>query len=117
VDKSVTGNNPNINAYLATEKYDLPLMFRVGVSMDVLKGVGDSNLNLSLDALHPNDDVENLNVGAEYIYHNLITLRGGYHSLFARDSETGLTLGVGLNINLLGDIILNLDYAYMDLQL
>jgi opacity protein-like surface antigen len=114
VDKSVNGNNPNINAYLATEKYDLPLMFRVGVSMDVLKGAGNSNLNLSLDALHPNDDVESMNVGAEYIYNNLIALRGGYHSLFARDSETGLTLGAGLNVKLLGNFILNMDYAYMD---
>src|SRR3990172_1605053 len=92
VDKSVSGNNPNINAYLATEKYDLPLMFRVGVSMDVLKGIGNSNLNLSLDALHPNDDVESMNIGAEYLYRNVIAFRGGYHSLFARDSETGFTL-------------------------
>jgi opacity protein-like surface antigen len=113
-DKSVNGNNQNINAYLATEQYDLPLMFRVGVSMDVLKGAMDSNLNLSLDALHPNDDVESLNAGAEYIYHNLITLRGGYHSLFARDSETGFTLGLGLNMNLFENFILNIDYAYMD---
>jgi opacity protein-like surface antigen len=52
--------------------------------------------------------------GAEYIYHNLIALRGGYHSLFARDSETGLTLGAGLNINLFENFILNMDYAYMD---
>jgi len=113
-DKSVNGNNQNINAYLGTEQYDLPLMFRVGVSMDVLKGAMDSNLNLSLDALHPNDDVESLNVGAEYIYHNLIALRGGYHSLFAKDSETGFTLGLGLNVNILESFILNIDYAYMD---
>ena len=114
VDKSVNGNNPNINAYLATEKFDLPLMFRVGVSMDVLRGAFDSNLNLSLDALHPNDDVESLNVGAEYVYHNLIALRGGYHSLFALESETGLTLGTGVNINLPRYFVLNMDYAYMD---
>jgi opacity protein-like surface antigen len=89
-------------------------MFRVGVSMDVLKGAGHSNLNLSIDALHPNDDVESLNVGAEYVYRNLIALRSGYHCLFARDSETGLTLGLGLNISLLENYILNMDYAYMD---
>jgi opacity protein-like surface antigen len=114
VDKSVSGNNSNINAYLATEKYDLPLIFRVGVSMDVLKGFGNSNLNLSLDALHPNDDTESLNAGVEYIYHNMIAFRGGYHSLFAIDSETGFTLGTGLNINILSNFILNMDYAYMD---
>ena len=114
VDKSVTGNNPNINAYLATDKYDLPLMFRVGLSMDVLKGAGNSNLNVSVDALHPNDDVESLNTGVEYIYHSTFALRGGYHSLFARDSETGLTFGTGLMINLMRNFILNVDYAYMD---
>ena len=114
VDKSVSGNNPNINANLATDKFDLPLMFRVGVSMDVLKGSGNSNLNLSVDALHPNDDTESVNAGIEYIYHNIIALRGGYHSLFAIDSETGFTLGTGLNINLLGNVILNVDYAFMD---
>ncbi|MBN1999454.1 PorV/PorQ family protein [candidate division KSB1 bacterium] len=114
VDKSVNGNNPNINAYLDTGKYDLPLMFRVGVSMDVLKGRGDSNLNLSLDALHPNDDVESLNIGAEYWFRNRIAFRGGYHSLFARDSEKGLSFGTGFNVNLLGDIVFTADYAYMD---
>lgn len=114
VDKSVNGNNSNINAYLATEKYDLPLMFRVGVSMDILKGRGNSNLNLSLDALHPNDDVESLNIGAEYIYNNLVALRCGYHSLLAKDSETGPTFGAGININLLGNLIFNLNYSYMD---
>jgi opacity protein-like surface antigen len=114
VDKSVNGNNSNINAYLSTDKYDLPLMFRVGVSMDVLKGVGDSNLNLSLDALHPNDDVESLNTGVEYIFRNAFALRGGYHSLFAKDSETGLTFGTGLMISPMRNFILNVDYAYMD---
>jgi opacity protein-like surface antigen len=114
IDKSVNGNNQNINAYLATDKYDLPLMFRVGVSMDVLKGAGNSNLNLSLDALHPNDDVESLNTGVEYIFRNTFALRGGYHSLFARDSETGLTLGTGITVNLLNNFKLNIDYAYMD---
>lgn len=114
VDKSVNGNNSNINAYLATEKYDLPLMFRVGVSLDVLKGAGKSNLNLSVDALHPNDDLESLNVGAEYVYDHLFALRGGYHSLFLDDSETGLTLGTGIMLNLRGDFMLNIDYAYMD---
>jgi len=114
VDKSINGNNANINAFLATEKYNLPLMFRVGVSMDVLKGAGNSNLNLSLDALHPNDDVESINMGVEYIYNNLIALRGGYHSLFAGESETGPTFGGGLNINLMENLLLNLNYSYMD---
>ena len=114
IDKSVSGNNANINAYLATEKYDLPLLFRVGASMDMLQGMADSNLNLSVDALHPNDDTESINAGLEYIYHGMIALRGGYHSLFARDSEMGLTLGSGVKINLPGNFLVNIDYAYMD---
>ncbi|MBN1782608.1 PorV/PorQ family protein [bacterium] len=114
VDKSVSGNNSNINAYLATDKFDLPMLFRVGISMDVLQGAGNSHLNLSVDALHPNDDTESINSGLEYVYNDMFAIRGGYHALFARDSETGFSLGSGVKINLLGNFIVNIDYAYMD---
>ncbi|MDZ7316529.1 MAG: PorV/PorQ family protein [candidate division KSB1 bacterium] len=113
IDPSISGNNYNINANLATDAFDLPLMFRVGVSMDVLKGLGNSNLILAVDALHPNDDVEYVNVGAEYTYGKMFSLRGGYKTLFARDSEQGLCFGAGINYSL-GGMRLMLDYAYQD---
>ncbi|MDZ7261140.1 MAG: PorV/PorQ family protein [candidate division KSB1 bacterium] len=114
VDPTVSGNNPNINANLQTDRYDLPLMFRVGLSMDVLKGAANSNLILSVDALHPNDDVEYMNVGGEYVFNNLFALRAGYKSLFARYSEEGLTCGAGLNYKLRGAFTLRIDYGYED---
>jgi opacity protein-like surface antigen len=117
IDPLVAGNNENINAYLKNESFDLPLMFRVGVSMDVLKGAGNSNLILSIDALHPNDDVEMVNVGAEYMINNMLALRGGYSSLFADDAETGLTLGVGFHYAVVRNLSLAFDYAYKDFGL
>ncbi len=113
IDPSISGNNANINADLSTDRYDLPLMFRVGVSMDVLKGVGNSSLILALDALHPNDDVESLNVGAEYMYGGMFALRAGYKTLFARDSEEGLCFGAGFHWDG-GGVKLMIDYAYQD---
>jgi len=113
VDPSISGNNQNINANLATDQFDLPLMFRVGVSMDVLKGAGNSNLVLALDALHPNDDVESVNVGAEYMYSGMFALRAGYKTLFARDSEQGLCFGAGFYLDA-GGMNLMIDYAYQE---
>jgi hypothetical protein len=117
IDPNVSGNNENINANLVTDQFNLPLMFRVGVSMDVLKGAGNSNLILAVDALHPNDNVESLNLGAEYVYNNLLALRTGYTSLFAVDAEGGLSFGAGIHQSLLGRIEFNLDYAYRDFGL
>ena len=114
VDPLVSGNNSNINANLQTDSYDLPLMFRVGVSMDVLKGAGNSNLVLSIDALHPNDDVESVNVGGEYVLNEMFFIRAGYKSLFARDSEDGLSLGGGLRYRMAGAATLFVDYSYLD---
>ena len=108
------GNNPNINAYMETNSYDLPLMFRVGVAMDVLKGTGNSNLILAVDAMHPNDDVESLNIGGEYVFNKMFFLRAGYKSLFARDSETGLSFGAGFMYSIMGSTSLHFDYAYQD---
>lgn len=113
IDPSISGNNHNINANLSTDQFDLPLMFRVGVSMDVLKGMGNSNLILALDALHPNDDVESVNFGAEYLYGGMFALRGGYKTMFARDSEQGLCFGAGFMWGA-GGLDLMIDYAYQD---
>jgi hypothetical protein len=112
-DPTVTGNNENISAYLKTDAFDLPLMFRVGVSLDVLKGTGMSNLILSVDAMHPNDDYESVNVGCEYVFNKMFSIRAGYKSLFNEESEEGLGLGAGINYSL-GGVRLILDYAYHD---
>jgi long-subunit fatty acid transport protein len=113
-DPTLAGNNGQINANFETEQYDLPLMFRVGIGIDVLKGAGNSNLILAADALHPNDDVEFVNVGAEYTFNNMISLRAGYKTLFAQDSEEGLSLGGGLRYRIMDFSELRLDYAYQD---
>ena len=114
IDPLIEGNNENINANLQTDKYDLPLMFRVGLSLDVLKGRGNSNLILAVDALHPNDDTESVNVGGEYILNKMFFLRAGYKSLFARDSEEGVALGAGISYELSGRAQLKLDYAFQE---
>ncbi|HUI29374.1 MAG TPA: PorV/PorQ family protein [Candidatus Acidoferrales bacterium] len=112
-DPSISGNNPNINSQLQTDAYDLPLLFRVGVSMDVLKGAYNSNLILSADALHPSDDVESVNVGGEYSFDNLIFLRAGYKGLFNPDSQQGLNLGAGVRYNVVGSTTVIFDYSYI----
>jgi hypothetical protein len=116
IDQSIAGNNPNINARLQTDAFDLPLMFRVGMSMDVLKGLANSNLILSVDALHPSDDVESVNVGGEYVFRDMLFLRAGYKGLFAKDSEYGLNLGGGIKYNV-GTTAIRFDYSYIDFGL
>lgn len=109
---SIAGNNGSINATLSTDAYELPLLFRIGASMDVLKGLANSNLIISADALHPSDDVESVNIGAEYTFENLIALRVGYKGLFSKDSEQGLNYGGGIRYEI-GGVKLKVDYSYI----
>lgn len=114
VSPSIHGNNPNIDAKLSTNEFDLPLMFRVGVSMDLLKGLGNSNFILSVDALHPSDDVEYVNVGGEYVFYDMLSLRAGYKELFNEDSEQGFNFGGGIRYSLEDVTTFYFDYSYMD---
>jgi hypothetical protein len=113
---NVSGNNSSIPAQLQTDQYELPLLFRVGISMDVLKGIGHSNLILSADALHPNDDREYINVGAEYDFYDILSLRGGYKGLglLDKDKEQGISLGGGVHYTVLGSATIYFDYSYID---
>ena len=71
-------------------------------------------MTIAADAQHPNDNAESLNVGAEYTLFNLISLRGGYKSLFLDNTQEGLTLGFGLNYNITDSFGLAVDYSYQD---
>lgn len=113
IDPNNFGNNDQILATLNTDAYPMPLTFRVGLAMDVLD-LEDHRFTLGVDALHPNDNAESLNVGAEYVFNNLIAIRAGYKSLFLDNTEDGLTLGVGLNYDFSPGLGFFLDYAYQD---
>ncbi len=107
-----TGPN-NIPGTYETNEYDIPLTFRIGLAMDVVK-TRYFRLKTAVDASHPNDNTEYLNAGAEFSYNDLLFLRGGYKSLFLDDSEQGLTLGAGIKYELsLGNFI-QINYAYAD---
>jgi hypothetical protein len=69
---------------------------------------------VSVDAAHPSDDNEYINVGGEYIFYEMFSLRAGYNKLFL-NSEQGLTFGGGLRYTLEGtNTSIAIDYAFID---
>lgn len=113
IDETIEGNNNQILAKLLTDEWPLPLTFRVGVAMDVL-AEDNHKLTVGVDALHPNDNDESINVGAEYLFYNMFAVRGGYKSLLLDNSEEGLSLGFGLKYEFAPNLELFIDYAWQD---
>ncbi len=113
IDPNNYGNNDQILASLRTDEFPLPLTFRIGLAMDVVD-IEQHRLTLAVDALHPNDNDESINIGGEYMFNNLIAFRLGYKSLFLSNSEEGFTAGVGLNYDFASDFGVRVDYAYQD---
>jgi opacity protein-like surface antigen len=110
---SGAGNENNINSNIELDKFDLPLIFRFGLSTDLVKEE-TSRLTVAVDAIHPNDHTEYLNTGLEYAWNEIFHVRAGYNSLFEKDSEKGLTLGFGLYYRIIDLVKVKLDYAYQD---
>jgi opacity protein-like surface antigen len=116
INREIYGNNDQIMASLNTNDFPLPLTFKVGLAMDVLN-TPNHKITLAVDALHPNDNAESINIGGEYIFANMFSFRGGYKSLFLDNSEEGFTLGVGINYDFAPDLGIFIDYAYQDFGL
>ncbi len=112
-DPREEGNVEFVNAQYEMLYYSIPLYFQIGLAKDFDLGY-NNRLTLAADAIHPNDNYEAVNAGVEYSFKNMFFLRAGYKSLFQKDSEEGLTLGVGLNYRLMSTVILKIDYAYAD---
>lgn len=107
-----TGPNNVLSRY-ETEKFDIPLTFRIGLAMDVIKE-RYIRTTVAVDATHPNDNTEYVNVGMELAFDELAFLRVGYKSLFLRDSEQGLTFGGGLKYSFNDQFTIFLNYGWAD---
>lgn len=95
-----------------SEKSELPLTFKIGLSMNVLDltdvNPNNHSLLVSVDANRPRDFDEQLLFGLEYSFLNRFMLRGGYG--FPKDEEK-LSFGAGIR-QPIGSLNLSVDYAY-----
>jgi len=110
-DPANTANNGSVPSELSTGEWALPLNFRVGIAYH--PDLGEMHkLTFAVDAMHPSDDYESVNVGGEYTFDDFVSFRGGYKSLFLAESEESFSLGVGLRQRIVGNIALTADYCF-----
>lgn len=97
-----------------SEGFQLPLVFNIGISMDLMNWVVPESkvhsLLLTVDGNHPRAAPEQVKVGGEYSFMEVIALRAGYNSNL---DERDVSFGVGLrkDFGSQGGSIA-LDYAY-----
>jgi hypothetical protein len=107
------GNVAPVEAYIKTMSYPLPMSFRVGIAYNFMESEKQM-LSTALDFVKVNDRDEGANLGVEYTWNRLISLRGGYQLNADEDYEFGLAAGAGLEYEL-GSFHARLDYAYADM--
>jgi len=100
----------NFSGAVKYEEYgfQLPLTFKIGIGMDILDLFGehpDKSFVVAIDAVHPRDYTERIQIGGEFSM-GVLRLRSGYK--FNYDEE-GLCAGVGIYAR-----GIKLDYAYSE---
>jgi len=118
-----TDSGPSsIQGSYKTTPVGLPTSFRFGIAYDVLEGP-DNRLTTAVDITHPSDINETVNLGLEYSYNDILSLRGGY--ILNADTKyqemvgwmTGLSAGLGVRASPAAGFNLGLDYTFRYLQL
>lgn len=112
-DPKKYGDNDKLPAELRTDKFPLPTLFRVGVAIPY-QVTEQHKVTLAIDAVHPNDNYEKVNVGLEWDLFGVIMLRTGYRDLFLPDSEGGFTFGAGAIYEFTPGYNIHFDYAWAD---
>lgn len=111
------GNYEYVEGQFRTKGWELPLIFRIGVAVYPIS-TQYQKLTLAIDALHPNNNAESINLGSCYEITipgtGQLYLRGGYNSLFLEDSEYGFTFGGGVFLNMMHNRGIKIDYAFKE---
>jgi len=116
LDPTKQGSTDQVPVTIEFESWDLPVLFQFGISSTPVK-TDDMRWVVAIDALHPSDNVESVNIGTELAYRTYLFLRGGYNSLGDSQAEGGLCFGVGLTSDLFttSAVHVRFDYAYRDM--
>ncbi|MCX8106719.1 MAG: PorV/PorQ family protein [Ignavibacterium album] len=102
--------NKQVPAILQTNSWNLPLLFRIGISTTALE-LDNYKLAINYLIVDSRDYDVRHNVGASFNIYDLVTLRGGYR--FNYDEATfSAGIGIKTKTDFIGD--LSLDYAYTD---
>ena len=113
------GNYRDVEGKFTTSGWELPLIFRIGVALHPIVTTLHK-LDIAIDALHPNNNAESINIGAQYKIlipgAGTFSLRCGYKSLFLDDATFGLTFGGGVYLNFMNNKTLQLDYAFKEVE-
>lgn len=112
------GNYKDVEGQFRLQNWELPLILRLGVAIYPIV-TKSQKLTLAIDALHPNNNSESINLGAEYGYlipgTGRFLVRAGYRGFYMDESQYGLTFGAGVHLTLLGNNLLKIEYAYKDI--
>ncbi|MDA3861938.1 MAG: PorV/PorQ family protein, partial [Melioribacteraceae bacterium] len=92
VDDTKLGSNESIPTNIEMDTWELPLMFRIGISTYIFQSPTYSIL-IATDAVHPNNNYPSINVGSQFSFMDYFFLRIGYNELFLQDAEGGVSLG------------------------
>ena len=101
----------SVNKSKEFNTYSLPINFRFGAAIDLLNN-DQHRLTTAIDMVHPNNNLEQYNMGLEYGFNQMFFLRGGYQ---IEADEGGLGLGLGVQTPVSGQLGLVFDYSYADL--
>lgn len=115
-DPQRSGNNQTIDAFYSTDMFELPLRLQIGLSRE-FELIEGNKFTIAVDATHPNDNNQSVNVGGEIsLFNNLLSLRGGYKGLFLDDNQEGLTFGAGIRYDGTKFFSISVDYSYQKLE-
>ena len=116
---NIAGNYDNVEGQFRMQSWELPLIFRIGAALHPI-ATPYHRLTLEVDALHPNNNSESVNVGGQYKFtmpsFGSFYIRSGYKGLFMARTEYGMSYGFGIDMRL-AKMGLTVDYAFRDIGL
>jgi len=112
IDRKVIADDPNVTE----DEFDRitpPTTFHLGAMYELLRSDLTNSLKLTGELSNPSDHSENLNLGAEYTWNDMLSLRLGYR--FGIEEYRLPGMGIGLNVPL-GGTQFRFDYGFSELE-